>query len=375
MQLQEPEGNGTPSSKEDNHGSLKEGSKDIEEADHDCVDDSISNADSRTDDKNGDEEKSPLVAGDGDTAMHESGGPSPAVKATDDVQSTEAKETESMKANATEAGKEPATKAGKAPISEVGKANATEAVKGNATEEGKGNVLEAGKENTTEAAKPEKPKAPSTESGKPKATEDKKVAKKKIDVPVKKARVSRKDAQERKPEAPDKKGDSLEKKATSNHPSPPKPSPPKQTRIAKPESEVKSKAALPDSLLGQSRAALNLRMVPLENAKKKLLIFNVHGTLLDCNLHTDKHPNCRIRPTCMTKTRRIFLRPWLQPLLSWCFLNFTVGFWGSKSEAYMDNVVSTMSGRHSGGLLFKPFFVWSGKHCDAVEFEGDKPSS
>ena len=194
LQLQEPEGNGTPSSKEENHGSLKEGSEDIEEADHDCVDDSISNADSGTDDKNGDEEKSPSVAGDGDTAMHKSGGPSPAVKATDDVQSTEAKETESMKANATEAGKEPATKAGKAPIPEVGKANATEAVKGNATEEGKGNVLEVGKGNTTEAAKPEKPKAPSTESGKPKATKDKKVAKKKINVPVKKARVSRKDA-------------------------------------------------------------------------------------------------------------------------------------------------------------------------------------
>ena len=116
-------------------------------------------------------------------------------------------------------------------------------------------------------------------------------------------------------------------------------------------------------------------MVPLENAKKKLLIFNVHGTLLDCNLHMDKHPNCRIRPTCRTKTRRIFLRPWLQPLLSRCFLNFTVGFWGSKSEAYMDDVVSTMLGRHSGGPLFKPLFVWSGKYCDAVEFEGDKPSS
>ena len=173
---------------------MKEGNEDIEEADHDCVDDSINNADSGTDDKNGDEEKSPSVAGDGDTAMHESGGPSPTVKATDDVQSTEAKETESMKANATEAGKEPATKAGKAPIPEVGKANATEAVKGNATEERKGNVLEVGKGNTTEAAKPEKPKAPSTESGKPKATEDKKVAKKKIDVPVKKAKVSRKDA-------------------------------------------------------------------------------------------------------------------------------------------------------------------------------------
>ena len=41
-----------------------------------------------------------------------------------------------------------------------------------------------------QATKPEKPKAPSTESGKPKAMEDKKVAKKKTDVPTKKARVS-----------------------------------------------------------------------------------------------------------------------------------------------------------------------------------------
>jgi hypothetical protein len=45
--------------------------------------------------------------------------------------------------------------------------------------------------------------------------------------------------------------------------------------------------------------------------QKKLLVFNVHGTLLDCSLLIDKNPNAAIRPTIRTEKRRVIFRPCL----------------------------------------------------------------
>jgi hypothetical protein len=105
--------------------------------------------------------------------------------------------------------------------------------------------------------------------------------------------------------------------------------------------------------------------------RNKLLIFNVHGTLLDSSLIAEKNPNSRIRATIKTKTRRVVFRPWLRAFLSRCCVNFAVAFWGSKSAAYMDEVVPAMIGGISAGSECFPLFVWSGKDCEPVDFEGD----
>jgi hypothetical protein len=154
-----------------------------------------------------------------------------------------------------------------------------------------------------------------------------------------------------------------------------KPSPKKQKKATKPANEVNAKAALPDCKSGQVRAALNLRIAPVENAKRNLLIFNIHGTLLDCSVASEKNPNSKIRPTLRTKTRRVYLRPWLQPFLSKCFLNFTVGFWSSKSQSYMEDILPTLTGRQQGIPQLSPLFVWGGKECEAIKFEDGKPSA
>jgi hypothetical protein len=107
--------------------------------------------------------------------------------------------------------------------------------------------------------------------------------------------------------------------------------------------------------------------------RQKLLIFNVHGTLLDCSLRSETNPNSKIRPTLKTQRRRVVHRPWLQPFLSKCFLNFTVAFWGSKSKEYMDDVVPTLMEGRKVSHQFAPLFTWSGKDCEAVEFQGDTP--
>jgi hypothetical protein len=60
--------------------------------------------------------------------------------------------------------------------------------------------------------------------------------------------------------------------------------------------------------------------------RKKLLIFNVHGTLLDCGLLIDKNPNTAIRPTIRTEKRRVIFRPCLIEFITKCFLRFHVAF-------------------------------------------------
>jgi hypothetical protein len=68
---------------------------------------------------------------------------------------------------------------------------------------------------------------------------------------------------------------------------------------------------------------------------RKLLVFNVYGTLLDSSLVADKNLNTAIRATLTTHNRRGIFRPWLVEFLSRCFRNFEVAFWGSKSKLYM----------------------------------------
>jgi hypothetical protein len=74
----------------------------------------------------------------------------------------------------------------------------------------------------------------------------------------------------------------------------------------------------------------------------QLLIFNVHGTLLDCSMKAEKNPNTSIRSSIKTATRRVVFRTWLMEFLSRCFKYFVVAFWGSKSESYMQEIVPAM---------------------------------
>ena len=121
--------------------------------------------------------------------------------------------------------------------------------------------------------------------------------------------------------------------------------------------------------------ALNFPLSMNGRGKDKLVIFNVHGTLVDSSLIAEKNPNSKIRPTIKTTTRRVVFRPWLRAFLSRCSLHFSVAFWGSKSAAYMDEVVPAMIGGISAGSECLPLFVWSAKDCEPVEFEGDTPTA
>jgi hypothetical protein len=93
----------------------------------------------------------------------------------------------------------------------------------------------------------------------------------------------------------------------------------------------------------------------------KLVIFNIHRTLLDCSLLAERNPNATIRSSMETRSRRVIFRPWLIEFLRRCFINFNVAFWGSKSEGYMDEIAVVVLSWLKDGHMFKPHFVWSRK--------------
>jgi hypothetical protein len=96
----------------------------------------------------------------------------------------------------------------------------------------------------------------------------------------------------------------------------------------------------------------------------KLLIFNVHGTLLDCSLLSEPNPNTSIRVTTRSSTCRMVFRPWLSEFIDKCFRNFRVAFWGIKSTSNMEDVVASMLRRFNGLGSHKPVFLWSAKECE-----------
>jgi hypothetical protein len=105
----------------------------------------------------------------------------------------------------------------------------------------------------------------------------------------------------------------------------------------------------------------------------QLLIFNVHGTLLDCSMKVEKNPNTSIRSSIKTATRRVVFRPWLMEFLSRCFKYFVVAFLGSKSESYVQEIVPAMLAGMQGEAQQAPLFVWSSIECEAVDFQEGSP--
>ena len=75
--------------------------------------------------------------------------------------------------------------------------------------------------------------------------------------------------------------------------------------------------------------------LPINSGTSKLLVFNMHGTLLDCSMVDKKNLNTKTRPSAFAVCRRIIFRPWMAQFLDHGFLSFEVAYWGSKSAKYM----------------------------------------
>jgi hypothetical protein len=106
----------------------------------------------------------------------------------------------------------------------------------------------------------------------------------------------------------------------------------------------------------RSKAGRGIRGTPSAQ-DRKLLVFNVHGTLLDSSLVADKNPDTVIWATLTTHNRRVIFWPWLVEFLSRCFKNFEVAFWLSKSKLYMAEIVPTLLGRMKDSKNYAPLFT------------------
>jgi hypothetical protein len=93
---------------------------------------------------------------------------------------------------------------------------------------------------------------------------------------------------------------------------------------------------------------------------QKLVIFNIHETLLDSSLKVEKNSNAAIRASVQTEIRRVVFRPGLIQFLSQCFMNFSVAFWGSKSKSYMDEVLLAVLKRLKGPGRMNPYLFDQG---------------
>ena len=100
------------------------------------------------------------------------------------------------------------------------------------------------------------------------------------------------------------------------------------------------------------------------NFAPKLLIFNIHGTPLDCSLLSEPNPNSSIRMTTKSLTHRFMFRPWVIEFINKCFKNFRVAYWGIKSLTNMEDVVAEMMRKFEGLDSHKPMFCWSAKECE-----------
>jgi hypothetical protein len=109
--------------------------------------------------------------------------------------------------------------------------------------------------------------------------------------------------------------------------------------------------------------------------RPKLLICNIHETLLDYSLIAERNPNSSIRYTWKTKTHRVVYRPWIKEFLWRCFKNFEVTFWDRKSDTYLAKVVPVLMGTLTTKKGMKPYFVWSSKQCAAIEYDDGAPTA
>jgi hypothetical protein len=164
-------------------------------------------------------------------------------------------------------------------------------------------------------------------------------------------------------------GSGEDRRASSGHDEPTPPSSPLKRKGPKTRGKKKQKvptnvgSSANEEAHPHDQVSTDLGMLGT-NSATKLLIFNIHGTLVDCSLLSDPNPNPAIRITRKSLTRRIVFRPWLTEFLDRCFKKFTVAFWGMKSLSNMEDVMAEMMRRVEGLESHKPLFTWSAKDLE-----------
>ncbi|KAI3462874.1 hypothetical protein Pfo_019537 [Paulownia fortunei] len=106
---------------------------------------------------------------------------------------------------------------------------------------------------------------------------------------------------------------------------------------------------------------LYLKMAPITSIRRKLLVLDVNGLLADIVKPAPKH----CRGDIHISGRAIFRRPFCDDFLEFCFQNFDVGIWSSRSKIIIDKVVNYLL----GDLKDKLLFCWDLSHSTKTGFK------
>ncbi|KAL3838212.1 hypothetical protein ACJIZ3_022803 [Penstemon smallii] len=103
------------------------------------------------------------------------------------------------------------------------------------------------------------------------------------------------------------------------------------------------------------------RIAVMAPIRRKLLVLDINGLLADIVMPAPK--NCR--GDIHMLGRAIFRRPFYDDFLKFCFHNFDVGIWSSRSRRVIDKVVDYLLGDQKYKLLF----CWDMSYCTQTGFK------
>ncbi|KAM3703425.1 hypothetical protein ACJW31_04G095000 [Castanea mollissima] len=98
----------------------------------------------------------------------------------------------------------------------------------------------------------------------------------------------------------------------------------------------------------------------MDSSRKKLLILDVNGLLLDIVPYA---PSGYISDAIISM-KPVFKRPFCDGFLQFCFDKFVVGVWSSRTKRNMDRLIDFLLGDSKHKLVF----CWDQSHCTSTGF-------
>ncbi|MED6220922.1 hypothetical protein PIB30_049472 [Stylosanthes scabra] len=95
--------------------------------------------------------------------------------------------------------------------------------------------------------------------------------------------------------------------------------------------------------------------------KRKLIVLDINGVLAHLIFPAPPHHNA----DALIQGEAIYKRPFYLEFLKFCFENFEVGIWSSRSKKYVDPIVDYLLGDMRNKLLF----CWDDSHCVETSFK------
>ncbi|XP_057443217.1 uncharacterized protein LOC130734792 isoform X4 [Lotus japonicus] len=114
-----------------------------------------------------------------------------------------------------------------------------------------------------------------------------------------------------------------------------------------------------------NREKMSLDRTVISYPKKKLLILDVNGLLVDLVSDDSKENNITRKPDFRVSRRKGYYRPFCNDFLRFCFDRFHVGVWSSRKRTNLDRVIELVMGKSAYKLLFR----WNQYHCTRTKFK------